>query len=280
MRILKTIVNQTFSKEREFYASENIKLINCKFQGKEDGESAFKESKNIEIESCFWDLRYPFWHVNKININKTTLTKNTRAALWYTKNIIIFSSFLNGIKALRECKNIKIENSTIDSPEFGWFNNNVKMLNSIVTGEYFMLKSKNLNFDKVTLNGKYSFQYVKNATFTNCHFDTKDAFWHGKDIVVKDSIIKGEYLGWYSENLTLINCKIEGTQPLCYCKNLILIDCELENCDLAFEKSSIEASINSHVVSIKNPTSGQIKVSSVGEVIVDDINSKCKIIVK
>ena len=142
-----------------------------------------------------------------------------------------------------------------------------------------MLKTKHLNFENVQLDGKYSFQYIENATFTNCNFNTKDAFWHGKNIIVKDSIVKGEYLAWYSENLTFINCKIIGTQPLCYCKNLKLINCKMENCDLSFEKSTVEASITSHVISIKNPTSGTINVPSVGETIITDSNSKCNIII-
>ena len=277
---MKIIENQTFAKERDFYGSENIKLINCTFKGKEDGESAFKEAKNIEIESCLWDLRYPFWHDNNLKINHTTLTENCRAALWYTKNITITNSNLHGIKALRECSNINIDNCDVISLEFGWFNKNINMNNTHVKGEYFMLRSKELTFNNVSLDGKYSFQYIKNSTFTNCNFNTKDAFWHGKNIVVKDSIIKGEYLAWYAEDLTFINCKIIGTQPLCYCKNLKLINCEMIDCDLAFEKSSVEAEITTPVISIKNPTSGYIDVPSVNELIIDDPNSKCEIRIK
>lgn len=72
-------------------------------------------------------------------------------------------------------------------------------------------------------------------------FETKDAFWHGENITVRNSVVKGEYLAWYSNGLTLENCRIIGTQPLCYCKNLKLISCEMIDCDLAFEKSEVEA---------------------------------------
>ncbi len=274
---MKIIENQTFAKERDFYGSENIKLINCIFKGEEDGESAFKEAKNIEIESCLWELRYPFWHDDNLKISNTTLTENCRAALWYSNDIKIINSKLHGIKALRECSNIYINNCDIISPEFGWFNNNIYMNNTHVKGEYFMLRSKSLNFNNVSLDGKYSFQYIENSTFTNCNFNTKDAFWHGKNIVVKDSIVKGEYLAWYAKDLTFINCKIIGTQPLCYCKNLKLINCEMIDCDLAFEKSSVEATVTTPVISIKNPTSGYIEVPSVNKLIIDDPNSNCEI---
>ena len=76
----------------------------------------------------------------------------------------------------------------------------------------------------------------------------------------------------------LENCKIIGTQPLCYCKNLKLINCEMVDTDLSFEKSQVDAVITTPVISIKNPLSGCIQVPEVGEIIRDDENSKCEII--
>ena len=143
-----------------------------------------------------------------------------------------------------------------------------------------MMRSQNIKFDNVQFEGKYSFQYIKNATFTNCNFNTKDAFWHGENILVENSVIKGEYLAWYSKNLVLKNCTIIGTQPFCYCDGLKLVDCKMIDTDLSFEKSNVEATVLSNVVSIKNPYSGKIVVDSVGEIILDDSKAKAEIIVK
>ena len=93
-------------------------------------------------------------------------------------------------------------------------------------------------------------------------------------------MIKGEYLAWYSDGLTLINCKIMGTQPFCYCRNLKLIDCEMIDTDLCFEKSQVDATITTPVISIKNPTSGQIVAPEVGEIIRDEEEAKAKIIIR
>lgn len=72
------------------------------------------------------------------------------------------------------------------------------------------------------------------------------------------------------QNVTFENCKIIGTQPLCYCRGLQLIDCEMIDCDLAFERSEVEAVITTPVVSIKNPLAGsRIIVPAVGEMIRD-----------
>ena len=103
--------------------------------------------------------------------------------------------------------------------------------------------------------------------------------YHAKNVVVRNCTGKGEYLAWYCENVTFERCKIVGTQPLCYCKNLKLINCEMMDTDLAFEKSQVEATVTTPVLSIKNPLSGRITVPSVGEIIRDDAEAKGEVVV-
>lgn len=162
---MKVVENQTFDMERSFYGNRELVIRNCSFDGPTDGESACKESNEIEIDHCFFNLRYPFWHDHGLTIKNSEMTEKCRAALWY------------------------------------------------------------------------------------------------------------------SDGLTLIHCKIIETQPFCYCKNLKLIDCEMIGTDLAFEKSEVEATITTKVDSIKNPLSGRITVSDVGELIMDDSTAKGKIII-
>ncbi len=52
------------------------------------------------------------------------------------------------------------------------------------------------------------------------------------------------------------------------------------DCDLAFEKSDVEADIVSEVISIKNPRSGKITLEGVGEIIMDDPLARGKVYVK
>lgn len=273
-----TICNQTFDQERALYGIDGITAEDCSFDGPADGESAFKEGKNIQVNRCFFNLRYPFWHDDVLTINNSEMTELCRAALWYSKNIKIENTTMHGIKALRECKNVEIKNCHIISPEFGWSVDTVKMEHCSAESEYFMMRSCNLDFTDVDFKGKYSFQYIENAVFENCRFDTKDAFWHAKHVAVRNSIVKGEYLAWYCEDITFENCTIIGTQPLCYCKDLKLVNCKMEEADLAFEKSHVEAEITSPVISIKNPYSGKIIVPEVGEIIRDDEHALAEII--
>lgn len=270
--------NEKYDMERALYNSKDIYLKNCIFDGEADGESAIKESKNVKIESCLFNLRYPFWHNTNLEICDSEMTEFCRASLWYSMNIKVTNTKMYGIKALRECKNAIIDGCDIISPEFAWSVDKITIINSKVISEYFMLRSSNITFDNVEFKGKYSFQYVKNGEISNCNFETKDALWHAENIIIKDSIIKGEYLAWYSKNLTFINCKIIGTQPFCYCKNLKLVNCEMIDTDLCFEKSEVDASIITPVISIKNPFIGKIIVPEVNKIIIDDKNAKAKII--
>lgn len=267
---MKTIENRSFDEERAFYNVENIRVVSCLFDGPADGESAFKECRAIKVEDCFFNLRYPFWHDRDVEISSCRMTDKCRAALWYSDGITVRSSELHGIKALRECSNIRLEKCHIISPEFGWSVRAVEISDCFAESEYFMLRAEGLNIKNLRMKGKYSFQYVENANFDSCELDTKDAFWHAKNVTVKNSTVKGEYLGWYCENVTFINCTIIGTQPLCYCKNLRLIDCEMLDTDLSFEKSEVNATLINHIESIKNPLRGEITVPSVGEIIMDD----------
>ena len=274
---MQLIENSVFDAERAFYESQNVKIINCRFDGEADGESAFKESAYIEADECFFNLRYPFWHDKGIKLNNCEMTPLCRAALWYSSDIFVKNSKLHGIKALRECNDAELVSVDILSTEFGWFSKNIKMTASVAEGEYFMFNAENLTLREVDFKGKYSFQYIKNATLENCKLDTKDAFWHAENIYVKNCVINGEYLAWYSKNITFENCIIYGTQPLCYCEGLRLINCEMHGADLSFEKSDIKAVLTKPLISIKNPLSGKIVLPSAKELIIDK-KTKCEII--
>ncbi|MDE5781259.1 MAG: DUF3737 family protein [Lachnospiraceae bacterium] len=275
---MNTITNKTFDEERALYGANELVLKDCNFDGPADGESALKEGENITVLNCFFNLRYPFWHDNRLKIDGSEMTALCRAALWYSHNIEITDTKLHGIKAMRECSNIRMQGCDIISPEFGWSVYDIEMEDCTAESEYFMMRSNHLTFRNVQMKGKYSFQYIEDSVFENCTFDTKDAFWHAKNIIVRNSIVKGEYLAWYSENITFENCKIIGTQPLCYCKNLRLVNCEMIDTDLSFERSEVEATLTAPIVSIKNPLSGHIRVPAVGEIIMDIPNAGGEII--
>ncbi len=272
------VIEKTFDEERALYESNGIEVVNCRFDGPADGESALKESRNVKVLDSYFNLRYPFWHDVGLEISGCELTPLCRAALWYSENVQIRNSRLHGVKALRECAGVQLENCSVVSAEFGWFSREISLSDCEAEGEYLFLHTEGIRADRFRLKGKYSFQYVKNAVLEDCELNTKDAFWHAENVTVRNSVVKGEYLAWYSKNLTMENCRIIGTQPFCYCEGLRLINCEMIDADLAFERSEVDATVTSPVLSVKNPYAGRIVLPSAGELILTDPRAKAEIV--
>lgn len=266
---MELIQGKTFDEERALYGMDGVCMENCRFEGPADGESALKESKNIEVKHCHFALRYPFWHDTNLHVSDCELADTCRAAFWYDDGVRVEHTVLGGIKAFRECRHVSIADCTGISEEFGWNCHDISFKRFTMQSAYFLFGASEILMEDSLFTGKYSFQYVKNAVIRNSELRTKDAFWHSENVTVYDSIVAGEYLGWYSKNLHLVRCQITGTQPLCYCEDLVLEDCTMEGCDLAFENCTVNADICGHIVSVKNPIHGKITADSIGEIIRD-----------
>ena len=267
---METITNQYCDGERPLYCRrDGLRLEGVKIG---PGESSLKECANIEAVNCEFAGKYPFWECDGFTIRNCVFREGARAALWYTRGCRMYDTLVEAPKMFRRISDVYLENVKMPmAQETFWDCSDIRLRNvETRDANYIFMHSENIDIDGYTLYGNYSFQYVKNAVIRNANLQTKDAFWESENITVYDSVINGEFLAWYSKNLRLVRCRIGGTQPLCYCENLILEDCTFEpDADLAFEYSSVQATVSGHIVSVKNPRSGFIKAGSIGEVILD-----------
>ena len=239
---MKEIKNTEFEGERPLFASHDLRIDGVTIHA---GESALKECSNIEAVGCRFEGKYPFWHVDGFKVRNCVFTQGARAALWYSRNLEMSDTLVEAPKMFREMDGIKLNNVKIpDAQETLWHCRNVVIRNAVI--------------------------------------DPKDAFWGTENVTVYDSELTGEYLGWHSHNLRLVNCKISGTQPLCYAHDLVMENCTMaDDCDLAFEYSSVQAAITGPVRSVKNPITGRIVAESFGEIILDEnikAPADCKIL--
>lgn len=262
------VIRQAYLKgERALFNSNHVKVVDSVFY---DGESPLKESKNIEINQSIFKWKYPLWYCENVMMNNSTLLETARSGIWYTKNIDIQNSTIEAPKTFRKSQNIRLLN--VDMPialESFWDCENIELSHVSAKGDYFGLKSEDVRINDLRLTGNYCFDSGKNIEVHNSKLISKDAFWNCEDVTVYNSLIVGEYLGWNSKNLTFVNCTIESLQGLCYIENLKLVNCKLINTSLAFEYSTVNAEVTSHIDSIINPISGVIKADSIGEVILD-----------
>lgn len=267
---METIRDKEFGGERPLFGARNLRLENVTIHA---GESALKCCANIEADHCTFEGKYPFWHVDGFRVTDCLFTPGARAALWYSRNLVMTDTRVDAPKMFREMDGIVLRNVTIpDAEETLWHVANVDIKNvKVEKADYLFMHSHDINIEDWEQHGNYSFQYCRNVVIRNAVIYSKDAFWGTENVTIYDSELHGEYLGWHSKRLHLVRCKISGTQPLCYCKDLILEDCEFApDCDLAFEDSEVNARILTPVTSIKNPEKGSITAPSFGQVIIDE----------
>jgi hypothetical protein len=267
---MELIKNQHFEGERPLYARrEGLRLENVTIG---PGESSLKEGANIEADGCEFNGKYPFWECDGFTIRNCIFREGARAALWYTRHCRMIDTLVEAPKMFRRITSTYLENVRLTNAlETFWDCDGVTLRNvEAQKADYIFMHTDNIDIDNFRLQGNYSFQYSKNVVIRNSDLDTKDAFWESENVTVYDSRIQGEFLGWYAKNLRLVNCHIGGTQPLCYCENLILENCTFEpDADLAFEYSSVQATVQGAIQSVKNPRSGFIKAGSIGQIILD-----------
>lgn len=266
---MKLIENTFFEGERPCFAAHDTQLKNVKFY---PGESAIKHTNNVEAVQCEFMGKYPFWHDDQVVIEDCLFTVYARAAIWYTKNLVMRNTQVDAPKMFREMDHMKLENVNLsDAQECCWNCRDVEFKNvNVRNGDYIMMNGENVTIENLKLQGNYSFQGAKNVVIRNSELNSKDAFWESENVTVYDSILDGEYLGWHSKNLRLVNCTIRGEQALCYADNLVMENCVMEETDLCFEYSTVKADIVSDILSVKNPTGGYINARSIGEIIIDE----------
>lgn len=265
---MKQIKQQLLTGERALFNSKDLQVSYSTFA---DGESPLKESQDIKIDHSMFKWKYPLWYCKNIVVEESTLFEMARSGIWYTENITITNTIIEAPKTFRRAKGITLVNVTMpNAGETLWNCDEIYLKNVVAKGDYFGMNSANIKIEGFQLAGNYAFDGGKNIEIHNAKMLSKDAFWNCENVTVYDSFISGEYLGWNSKNLTFVNCTIESLQGMCYIDNLVMKNCRLLNTTLAFEYSTVDVQINSHIDSVMNPSGGIIHAEGIGELIMDE----------
>ena len=262
---MKKIEKCEFTGERALFNSSNLELENVRFHS---GESPLKESEGIVLSSCEFAWKYPLWYCKDITVDKSVLKETARSGIWYTHRIKMTDCIIEAPKTFRRSSNITLTNVELPmASETMWNCDSIQLSDVKIVGDYFGFGASNVCAENVEVDGNYLFDGGRNITVKNSKLISKDAFWNCENVTVENCYISGEYLGWNSKNVTFVGCTIESNQGMCYMDNVVLRDCKLVNKDLCFEYCTVDAEINSHVDSVKNPISGRIVADSIGEII-------------
>lgn len=261
------IHQQYLSGERALFAGADLAIYDSVFAA---GESPLKESRDIELENCQFEWKYPLWYAKNITAHGCAWHEMARAGVWYTDDITAADCAIDAPKNFRRCRGVRLTDvSFANAAETLWHCSDVTLERIVARGDYFAMNSRDMTVRNLTLYGNYSFDGVANVEIRNSRLLSKDAFWNSDHVTVYDSFISGEYLGWNARNLTLVNCTVESLQGMCYIDNLVMKNCKLINTTLAFEYSTVDADIRGKIDSVMNPSGGTIRADSIAELILE-----------
>ena len=264
---MKEYREQLFTGERALFAERDANIYDSVFK---DGESPLKESENVSLDGCIFGWKYPLWYSRGATLKRCTLLEGARSGIWYTHGISVSDTVIDAPKTFRRSSGIRLMGVVMPrAQETLWNCSDVVIEHSEITGDYFGMGCCEVSCRDIVISGNYAFDGARDIDIRRARLISKDAFWNAENVTVYDSLIVGEYLGWNSKNVTFVNCTIESNQGMCYMDGVTMKNCKLINTDLAFEYSKVDAEISSHIVSVKNPTSGRIVADSIGEVIHD-----------
>lgn len=268
---MEIIKDKKYGGERPLFGARQVRLENIEIT---DGESGIKCCEDLECDNSRFYGKYPWWHVDRSLITNCYFAEGSRSAIWYSNDMVMKDSVIDGPKFFREMKNLSLERVKInDANETFWRVDGLKLKDvELHEGTYPFMFSKNIYVDGLVSDAKYVFQYCKNVEVHHAKITTKDSFWECDNVAVYDSELNGEYLAWHSKNVKLVRCHISGEQPLCYMDHVVLEDCTFDTeCDRAFEDSTnIQADIRGAITNIKNPISGTIVADEIGSVTYDE----------
>ncbi|MBR1759373.1 MAG: DUF3737 family protein [Lachnospiraceae bacterium] len=264
---MREYLQETYAGERCCYGIRDAKLVDCVFEA---GESPLKECLDLELVNTMFMWKYPLWYCENVVAKDCTWFEMARAGVWYTNHIVVENALIQAPKNFRRCEDLTLRNVTFpNAAETLWSCKDVVLDHVTAKGDYFAMNSENLEIDGLVLDGNYGFDGVKNIVIRNSKLLTKDAFWNCENVTVYDSFISGEYLGWNSKNLKFVNCTIESNQGMCYIDDLVMENCKLIHTTLAFEYSSVDATVPSKIDSVFNPKSGKIVANEIADLIVE-----------
>ena len=268
---MEIIKDKKYGGERPLFGAKQVRLENIEIT---DGETGIKCCEDLECDNSRFYGKYPWWHVDRSLITNCYFAEGSRSAIWYSNDMVMKDSVIDGPKFFREMKNLSLERVKInDADETFWRVDGLKLKDvELHEGTYPFMFSKNIYVDGLVSDAKYVFQYCKNVEVHHAKITTKDSFWECNNVAVYDSELNGEYLAWHSKNVKLVRCHIGGEQPLCYMDHVVLEDCTFDvECDRAFEDSTnIQADIRGAITNIKNPVSGTIVADEIGSVTYDE----------
>ena len=133
---MKEIINKHLEGERSLFRCQDAFIKDCIFA---NGESPLKEGRNLLVDGCTFDYKYPLWYGKGHEVKNCTFHLRSRSGIWYTDDSYFHDLDIQAPKEFRRCNNIRLENIVFSlAEETLWNCTKIKRKNIQVKGDYFV----------------------------------------------------------------------------------------------------------------------------------------------
>ena len=110
--------NSEYKGERPLFALTHARLEQVRFL---PGESALKHSRDIQVQHCEFDCRYPLWHSTEVQILDCRFEADVRAAVWYSNDVVMRNCLVHAPKMFRRVSGLWLQDCRFtDAAETMW----------------------------------------------------------------------------------------------------------------------------------------------------------------
>lgn len=152
-----------------------------------------------------------------------------------------FAGPADGESALKECKNIKVENCRFFLRYPLWHAQNLRAENcrATSTARAAAWYCKGASFENCTLEGIKVFRECDDTEISGCKIDSPETGWLCRKFVARKCDITSEYFLFGSSDITLKEVNFKGKYSLQYIKNADISDCNLETKDSLWHSKNV-----------------------------------------
>lgn len=197
-----------------------------------DEERALYGIKNIKVNECIFDGPSDGESALKEcrNIVVDNCTFALRYPLWHITGAEIKNSEMKETcrAPLWYSKKLNIQNCKISGIKALRECRNISVLSSQIISSEFGWMCKRVSLTDTFLKGEYPFFQSRDLTFENFSLKGKYSFQYVKNVTVKNSVLDTKDAFWHAKNVTVEDSVIKGEYLGWYSENLHLIRCRIE----------------------------------------------------
>lgn len=196
-----------------------------------DEERALYGEENVEIKKCVFDG--PADGESALKECKNIMVEDCdfrlRYPFWHVNMAkIVNSRMTEGCRAaLWYDRNIKIISCKMDGIKAFRECDTIDMEDCQINSTEFAWKCNNIFINDCTLHSEYPFFESRNMNILNLKMTGKYSFQYVEDVVIKDSYLDTKDAFWHSKNVTVMDSTVKGEYLGWYAKNLKFVRCRI-----------------------------------------------------